>query len=496
MTRRDRWVAPIEDGRLLIDPPIDSLPAVLEINRRRLHRAELFGIPWRDWRWSGHDTDPSRPVIVTGHQPDLVHPGVWVKHFVARTFALRLAGHSIHVSIDTDAAKQPTVILPRLAQDPNQVTLESVAYDRWSQEIIWADRAIEDLATFEAFPAEVIRRTSNWPFRPILSHFWERLTTALRTNQSIRLAEAMDSARRSLERDWGAGNEEVSARRLWEERAPSFLTRLLKDLPRFRDVYNQAVRSYRRRHDLRSRQHPVPELAEVDGLIEAPCWFVHGGRRYRGFLRRVGDRWEGRVADRDVPAISDDGCLVQRIAEEWGFRIYPRALLTTLLLRLFLADVFIHGIGGAKYDEVTDDIIRGYFGFEPPEYVVVTGTLRLPFSLFPATDKDRQVLWARLRALRWHPERFLDHRNDLVEQKERWRRREPLTRAERKARYRELLGLTETLRPLVEPQLRAVERQWERVRQELAANAILTRRDFAWVLHPADRLRDFLTQFS
>lgn len=496
MTRRDRWVAPTEDGRLLIDPPLDSLHAVLDLNLRRRDHAELFGIPWRDWRQQWHDSEQGRPVIVTGHQPDWVHPGVWVKHFIACAMARRIGGRSIHVSIDTDAAKRPVVMLPRFADDPTQIALESAAYDRWDEEVIWADRMIQDSATFKGFPAEVARVTANWPFRPILTQFWERLSAATPLDQPIRLAEAMDAARRSLEVDWGAGNEELSARRLWEEKAREFLTLLLRDLPRFRDVYNGAVRSYRHRHGLRSRQHPVPELADWDGFLETPCWFVRAGRRSRAFLRRVGEHWEGRVGDIVFPPIRDEGCLIRRIAEAWGFSVYPRALLTTLLLRLFLADIFIHGIGGAKYDEVTDDIIRGYFELEPPEYVVVTGTLRLPFPLFRATVEDRRTLSAKLRALRWHPERFLDHRNDLVEQKERWRSREPLTQAERRARYRELLGLTEALRPLVEPQRLAAERQWERVQRELEANAILTRRDYAWVLHPADRLRNFLTQLT
>ena len=46
----------------------------------------------------------------------------------------------------------------------------------------------------------------------------------------------------------------------------------------------------------------------------------------------------------------------------------PRALTLTLFARLCLGDFFIHGIGGGKYDEVTDAIIRDYFGVEPPAY--------------------------------------------------------------------------------------------------------------------------------
>jgi len=61
----------------------------------------------------------------------------------------------------------------------------------------------------------------------------------------------------------------------------------------------------------------------------------------------------------------------------------PRALTLTLFARLILGDFFIHGIGGGKYDEVTDQIIRDYFGIDPPAFQVVSGTLHLPFPKFP-----------------------------------------------------------------------------------------------------------------
>src|SRR5207253_6987088 len=66
-------------------------------------------------------------------------------------------------------------------------------------------------------------------------------------------------------------------------------------------------------------------------------------------------------------------------------QLRPRALTLTLFARVCLGDFFIHGIGGGKYDEVTDAIIRGYFGVEPPAYQVLSATLHLPLPGFPST---------------------------------------------------------------------------------------------------------------
>ena len=37
--------------------------------------------------------------------------------------------------------------------------------------------------------------------------------------------------------------------------------------------------------------------------------------------------------------------------------------------RFMLGDLFIHGIGGAKYDELGDEIARRFFGIEPPGFL-------------------------------------------------------------------------------------------------------------------------------
>ena len=59
-------------------------------------------------------------------------------------------------------------------------------------------------------------------------------------------------------------------------------------------------------------------------------------------------------------------------------RLSPRALTLTMLLRLFVADQFVHGIGGARYDQVTDTLIARHFNLEPPRFAVTTATLYFP----------------------------------------------------------------------------------------------------------------------
>ena len=91
-----------------------------------------------------------------------------------------------------------------------------------------------------------------------------------------------------------------------------------------------------------------------------------------------------------------------------GIRLRTRALITTMAARLLLGDLFIHGIGGAKYDQLTDRIIAQFFGFEPPGYMVVSGTLQLPISRPAVATESVQQLRQRIRELEFHPERFIE----------------------------------------------------------------------------------------
>jgi hypothetical protein len=179
--------------------------------------------------------------------------------------------------------------------------------------------------------------------------------------------------------------------------------------------------------------------------------------------------------------------------------IRPRALTLTLFARVCLGDFFIHGIGGGKYDEVTDDIIRNYFGIEPPAYQVLSATLHLPLPAFPSSPADLKRAERLVRDLHWNPQRHLPAGTaaELVARKAALAANEPPVsdHAARKVWFRELQQLTESLRPLVADQLPAAERELARIRTEVAANDVLQRRDFSWVLYPEATLRPFLQQF-
>ncbi len=182
--------------------------------------------------------------------------------------------------------------------------------------------------------------------------------------------------------------------------------------------------------------------------------------------------------------------------------VRPRALTLTLFARVCLGDFFVHGIGGGKYDEVTDLIIRDYYGIEPPEYQVVSATLHLPLPEFPTTQADVVALARRERDVYWNPQRHVPgpererpEVRELVRRHRQLIEREPFERAGRRQWFRDLRSVGDQLREILLPRMGEASDWLTRARQEVAANTILHRRDFAWVLYPEATLKPFLQQF-
>jgi hypothetical protein len=278
-----------------------------------------------------------------------------------------------------------------------------------------------------------------------------------------------------------------------------FVAHLLANLPRFWAAYNDALAHYRRAQRIRGHAQPVPDLGTTDGWLEAPFWIwsTHDPRRRPLYARQSGD--ELIITDRHTQKISlaltDDGdatAPAQQLAalSSRGIKLRTRALTTTLFARLVLSDLFMHGIGGAKYDQVTDQIIRLFFGFEPPEFATVSATLRLPIEHVSANGMEVGHWQRRLRELKYHPERFIQTNGqapadaaELVAAKRRW-----VETAKRPENARERhLGIAAAnagMQPFVASLRERVEHERDEMQERKRWDVILRSREYSFCLYP------------
>ncbi len=509
--------APREDGAVVAEPPLSGAARLAAENRLRLAGGpDVHGRPWRDLRDDARravleaardylgDADESvpettsLPLVMAGHQPELFHPGVWLKNFALNGLARAVGAAPVNLVVDNDTAKSAALRIPADVTESHPFAA-TVPFDHWTGEAPYEERTVRDEALFATF-AERARPT--WPFPPLLGPFWEEVLA--HTGRTPLLGERFARARRTFERRWGCHNLEVPVSRVCRtEPFAHFAVGLLSDLPRFHAQYNATVRDYRRRHGLRSRNHPVPDLAANGDWLEAPFWAWRAGQERRGRLmaRATAGGLELRAGGEVLPPLTPPTPDAWLGLERRGFKVRSRALTNTLFARAFLADLFVHGIGGGKYDELTDALIRDYYGVRPPGFLVLSGTLLLPLPAYPARAEDLRRLAREARDLHYNPQRHLGEALAAPEvraratRRQEWVERRPADAAGRRERFLALRALGEQLRAPLAGRARSLRHELSHTERQLGANAVLRRRDYAFCLYPESALRPFFTPF-
>lgn len=517
-----RLRAPREDGGVLAEPPLEQVGDLLARNHHDLASTslELLDKPFASLRalartnaWDAvrrynaeaDEPMPAAPVegqrwLLAGHQPELFHPGVWAKNFALKGLAQRHGAFSLNLVVDNDAARSPLLHVP--AGDH----VASVPYDHWQGESPYEERNVLDEALFASLPARAQPYFADWSFQPLLPGFWaEVLQQGKRTPL---LGERVAAARRSFERRWGCAQAELPISRLCQGEAFAwFACHLLLNAGPLRQVYNEVVHDYRQRHGLKNPYHPVPDLSAEGDWCELPLWAWRTGqkRRARLFVRHTATEQQLRAGDESWPALPLLGG-PQRLIQRWlelesrGYKIRTRALTTTLYARLLLGDLFMHGIGGGKYDELTDGLIARFFHCPVPGFLILTATRLLPLPQFPVTAESCRQRAREHRDLWYNPQRHLPEGmpppvHYLLRAKDAWVRRECATHAERRERFQHLRELNERIRPFLHAEEERLRWERDQCRACLRINEARGRRDYAFCLYPEESLRELFRGF-
>lgn len=522
--------APSEDCTALIEPALDQIGPLLAENRadqaqcaydlqgRPLARvalearSELLALA-RRWTCSYRDLDlgpldSATPIVMAGHQPELFHPGVWLKNFALDLLAHEHHAVAINLLVDNDTMKSAALRVPGGSVAEPRVA--SILMDRQVEPLPYEERQILDRAMFLAFSGRVAEQIASLVPDPMIKRYWPMVIQ--RSRETDNLGACLAQARHQIEGQWGTRTWEVPVSWLCQtESFAWFVAHLLAQLRRFRQVYNDVLQAYRKTNRVRSTAHPAPDLADEDPWLEAPLWIWTEGdpRRRRLFVRRRTDAIilsDRRQASIELPLRPDgDGArAAARLMElpAQGVKIRCRALITTLWARLVLSDLFVHGIGGAKYDQVTDALIARFFGRRPPGFQVVSATLYLPVARPTRTRENLQAIQRQLREIAFHPEKYVDRQSatcaqaaknaqELIAEKLRWIHAASGPEAARR-RFVEIRRINQALQAMVAGQRQRLLEDRQRASQAVRAEAILGSREYAYCLFPEPKLREFL----
>lgn len=511
-----RWRAPREDGATLVVPDWQHLPELVTQNQ---HWVETSPLKWgsrtlheiRDLALSSAQTELNRwqqalpwsnaplqrPLIVTGHQPELFHPGVLAKNIAIHRLAALLQGSSLNINVDSDVSKTTLMKLPTSQEDSSDTT---IAFSKVHGPLPYEEWIDTDASLFTALPETIAHITDTWPWKPVLPAFWQEASRW--STRFPKIPERWILARSAWERQLGVGNHELTMSQ-WCN-TPFFqwlLEQFIDEHQRFACIYNDELRRYRKEHRIRSNNHPVADLLVTDNLVELPFWAWQAGTTQRGRLCIKTDAGKATLvallSGKEQTIGTGPGLHLDNLA---GWKIRPKALITSMMFRLFLADLFVHGIGGAVYDELTDRIFARFWNTALPRYAIVTATLRLPWEHSPTTAAEPLELKRSLRDMQWNPDRHLSL--PISEQSQTLRNRkhkllkQALPPAALRDRHLELESIRSQLQPVVQHQEATMTATLQATLHQLKRDDQLFSREHPWVYYPAEMLKQLVDRFD
>jgi hypothetical protein len=423
---RARAETPAGNGELLSEPPYAVWAALTRSNARLAAGwdFEVCGVPIAEARAearrecldlaAGYSARLGVPVaevegepelvVVTGHQPEIYHPGIWVKEFLLQRLADETGAAAIDLVVDSDGFDSVGVHSPCLRPEVG-VCRSYLAVG--TADGCYARAAVPPLADIERFREAGAEQLATLPSPSIARHF-DRFC-ALLAEAAVDagdLGELVTFARRRYEAEVGTDYLELPVTSMAGSRSfAGFVAHIARDARRFAEVYDRSLAAYRAMTGTRSAAQPFPDL-RVDGdLVELPLWHLGEGRTT--VWVRTGQRPEIVVDGATIASLDSCDTAADTLARS-PLRPAPKALLLTLFARTLVADLFIHGIGGGRYDRVTDDVMRGFFGIEPPAFAVASLTMYLPLGAPVVDERDIEAASAAIHRLTHNPDTVLD----------------------------------------------------------------------------------------
>jgi hypothetical protein len=486
------WKAPRTDGAVLVWPDASDLIRRTHENKERLSSAghsRIQGVPLAELRrqmrrFVGHDD--ALPLVATGHQTELYHPGVWAKNVLINCIAEAVGGQAYLFDVDTDAPKHlnlrwpPATSLP--ITDDQRITSAS-----WSGQL--APPTPSHIASLES---ELHAAERSWDFRSPTGEFLRSVRRLSLEAES--LSPMLVNALHEI--DWSLGlrhHAMLVSPMFLAEPYLLFVHHFMSRADSVASDYNASLADYRVEQSIKTPGRPMPDLRVSGEQIESPFWVdnLTTGDRVRATLQKTAGGFSLIFADDAfpfAPAATPDEAAggLQRWLRRHNLRIAPRALTLTTFLRLLLADQFVHGIGGGRYDQVADRFIHRQFGIEPPYFSVTTGTLYFPSAL------GRQRACVSCLVREGH---HLRHAALGQEKKSLVRKIDSLPRysLERRAAYYEM---HRRLKDVGAPVTARWEDRLRDARRQAAEEDILFDRELFYGLQSRDRLESLISRYA
>ena len=530
------FTTPKKNREIFIDPAYEDIPSLIDLNKERFqsYNFDINSIPFSQFReqvrpetlkkageysdkiWTHYSNlnisgtkkfsstkdsyTLARNIIQTGHSPALAHPGVLIKHSLVNSIAKRVNGIGINIIVDNDAGNDNCLNIPDI-NDLNS-SVEEIEYHPGIRNLAFEEIRYADLTQLPTFKERVLKSLHNPDIKKTFEDFMS-MTIKL-SGETLQFSDLFTYARYAFLTEFGINNLEVPVSHISEtDSFLNFFLHITANAKSFVRIYNAKLREYRRLKKISSNANPLPDLMEKGFVVEIPFWMWKRDEPRKNLFASVSnDSHISIICENKIIEHFDFG---ERNRSTYnlknlerlkglinkGIKIRPKAIANTMYSRMFFSDLFIHGIGGAKYDLITDEIIREFFGVKPPEYATISATLHLPYKPHEASKDDVNTLKQAIKDMSYNPDRYVTDEimedtemRSMVNEKKDLISRETNDSKEKHLTFDRIKQLNGLMKDKIRPLIKMKEKEMEGLEKKIKYNSIVTNRDYPFCLYP------------
>jgi len=450
-----------------------------------------------------NNEEKSENIIVTGHQATWHHCGILAKNCIASHLSKKLNGCAIHLILDHDIS-DTAMTVPEL-KDEKCWSLKKIEIEI-QQNIPLEFRAVPSKEQIQNFINSISESTQAACCKDLWSDFSKKKQGKISSFRHI--GELITYLQAKLNSALGIEMLYLPVSEMAQSRCfINFCKSIMENAPTFAHTYNNAIRKKTANSETK---HPdnIHILKENNGRRELPFWLVSTkGRRSSLYVKSnnkdniqfgTDKKSLGRLDAQQ--ARQRENQLIQ-LLRKYDYRLRPKAVTLTLFTRLFLADWFIHGIGGAKYEDITNYVLEKYYKIKNLQFAVATTTMNLPLEVGERTLKDNPAeLKQILRELQYNPERFIKNNSlknkqviSLIPKKEKLielaKNNDSSTEDKKKA-WAEISKVNDNLRKFTEEAMSNIKKRITLSQSQKLSIQVLNYRKFFFGLFPRKSLEN------
>jgi hypothetical protein len=449
------------------------------------------------------DQESFEKVIVTGHQATWHHCGILAKNALTCRFATETHGVGIHLVLDHDDC-DTEFLLPQ--KKHGLFGFKKIKLETENQNTALEARPAPPTEKIKLMLNQIAKDKQD---RLCISIWTEFLNKRLRTLYTFKnIAELITYLQAQIYAVLGVDLLYLPVSHLSQSTCfLRFVLSIMNDAPNFARIYNQALK-----HSNNKSFRDLRELIinQDKKRVELPFWLIsqRGNRstlfiksiRNQNFIFGTQTRILGRInptQELQIPKQFDE------TLKKYGYCLRPKAIPLTLFVRLYLADWFVHGLGGAKYEAITNSIIEKYYHLKKLHFGIATATLTMPLTDCKTTGyKATAELKQKLRALRFNPERFIKksvsrkniilalikRKKELIESSQ----KPTLTGQERKMSWQKISELNRKMLEYASVSIKQIEKKIQTAKRYELHKQAINNRDLFFGLFSEKTLQDFI----